>query len=118
MNLIEKKYLSSDSVFRPVDFGRVAQYFTLDVITAIAYGRAFGYLSNDKDVFEYIETLEGIVPFMNFLSVLPTLSRILSTRLVRRLIGPSANDKHGIGKLMGFVDAVPASIRVPLSDDW
>lgn len=116
MKLIERKYLSSDSVLRALDFGRISQYFTLDVITDIAYGKAFGYLPKDEDVYGYIETVEAVGPFLNFMSVVPALQKFLSMRWIRWLIGPSVKDKHGMGKLMASVAYIPNTTPIPLSD--
>ena len=52
VELIEAKYLSTSAVFQPFDFGRKAQYFTLDAITDIAFGEAFGFLTTDSDAHE------------------------------------------------------------------
>ncbi|MCJ1362717.1 hypothetical protein MMC16_001823 [Acarospora aff. strigata] len=106
VRLIERKYLSSDSILRVFDFGKVSQYFTLDVITDIAYGKAFGYLSKDEDVYGYIETVEAVGPFLNFMSVVPALQKFLSIRWIRWLIGPSVKDKNGMGKLMAVAQQV------------
>lgn len=115
MKLIERKYLSSSSVLRTLDFAKIAQYFTLDVITAIAYGKAFGYLSKDADVHGYIETTEALVPVMNFVSVLPTLTRFVNLPWVRALARPSVRDKKGMGKLMAFVDELSPTMRRPFT---
>ena len=41
-----------------MDFGMVVQYFTLDVITKISYGYAFGYLEKNEDVYDYISIMK------------------------------------------------------------
>ncbi|CZR60565.1 uncharacterized protein PAC_10461 [Phialocephala subalpina] len=56
------KYVTAGSEFKPLDFGRKAQYFTLDVITNLAYGKAFGYLATDSDAYDYIKTVEETLP--------------------------------------------------------
>ncbi|RBR15426.1 hypothetical protein FVER53590_09331 [Fusarium verticillioides] len=40
---------------KPVDFGRRAQFFTLDVISDLAFGEPFGFLETDSDVYKYIQ---------------------------------------------------------------
>jgi hypothetical protein len=40
-------YATTSGEFKPMDFGRKAQYFTLDVISVAAFGKAFGYLATD-----------------------------------------------------------------------
>jgi hypothetical protein len=50
-NLIRRKYLSGPGgKSRPMEFSYVAQYFTLDVLTKVAFGKEFGHLEADADV--------------------------------------------------------------------
>lgn len=102
ISLIHRKYLSKGATLRPMDFGRKAQYFTLDVITKIAYGKEFGYLTKDEDVHEYIKTTEETVPFLAFFTMVPWANSFINKSWVRELVGPSPKDKHGVGKLMGW----------------
>ncbi|KAI9869784.1 MAG: hypothetical protein M1830_005090, partial [Pleopsidium flavum] len=104
VKLIERKYLSSGSVLHALDFAKLAQYFTLDVITDIAFGKAFGFLSRDEDLYGYIEMSEALIPAMNVTSVLPTLARILNSRWVKAMIAPSVKDKKGMGRLMAVAN--------------
>lgn len=85
-----------------MDFGRKAQYFTLDVISDVAFGKAFGYLESDSDVHEYIKTTEETLPAIILVTVLPWLSRVLQSPLLKSLL-PSDKDQLGLGKVMGFV---------------
>ncbi|CZR62527.1 related to pisatin demethylase (cytochrome P450) [Phialocephala subalpina] len=57
-HLLGTKYLSAGTKYRPVDFSSKAQYFTLDVITDIAFGKPFGNLAADEDLHHYIELME------------------------------------------------------------
>lgn len=42
VKLIEAKYISSGDVLRPFDHSLVMQYLTLDVVTSLSLGEAFG----------------------------------------------------------------------------
>jgi hypothetical protein len=53
--------LASES-YGPVDLAPEIQYFTLDVIPDIAFGRAFGSLRADRDVYSYILAVQEVVP--------------------------------------------------------
>ena len=62
-SLITSKYLSSPSgAYRPMDLSRTLSYFTLDVISQIAFGVAFGFLEKDEDPFGYIANLQEFLP--------------------------------------------------------
>lgn len=71
IQLIETKYLSTQSQIKPFDFGRKAQCFTLDVISDVAFGEAFGDIATDSDVHKYIKTTEETLPAIIMTTVLP-----------------------------------------------
>jgi hypothetical protein len=48
VSLLERKYLSTATEFRPVEFAHKCQYFALDVIGDISFGGAFGFLENGQ----------------------------------------------------------------------
>lgn len=102
IELIGSKYASTSIDYRPVDIGRKVQYFTLDVISSLAFGEAFGDLEMDGDVHKYIEMLDEAGPSIILLTVLPWVRRILQLPLMKRLL-PSSKDKVGFGKVMGYV---------------
>jgi hypothetical protein len=102
IKLIDSKYITTDTEYRPIDFGRKAQYFTLDVISSVAYGFPFGFLATDSDVYQYIETSEKVVPAAMVVTVYPWLNHILTSSFMKSLL-PSATDPIGFGKILGFV---------------
>jgi hypothetical protein len=104
VQLIEEKYLSTDSEYKPLDFGRKAQYFTVDVITQLAFGKEFGFLATDSDVYEYIKTTEGGARPMIMLATIPWLCKLLQSRAMQTALQaflPSAVDNLGFGKILG-----------------
>lgn len=98
--LIESKYLSTARQYRPMDLGQKGQYFTLDVISHLAFGEAFGYLDQDADVFDYIKITSSFIPIMLVLANIPSLARLLQSRLFRGLL-PKESDKLGFGAFIG-----------------
>ena len=85
---------------KPLDFGRKAQYFTMDVLSTVAYGNAFGYLETDSDVYDYIKTTEDVLPAAMIVTIFPWLNWLLQTRLIKAIL-PSERDPIGFGKIMG-----------------
>ncbi|ETS87125.1 hypothetical protein PFICI_00953 [Pestalotiopsis fici W106-1] len=111
IDLLRHKYLSTStggntgdqvndqqkSLFRPLDMANFSTYFTLDVITKVAFGEAFGCLQHDADVSGFITELQGFLPFGSFLSYIPSwlydaisLTLSYTTRL---------DDSQGVGLL-------------------
>jgi hypothetical protein len=100
VNLIETKYLSTGSSYRPMDFAEKASYFTLDVISELAFGNAFGALEQNSDVYDYLKITKASLPAMMALADMPSLADVLHSRFFRGLM-PSESDKLGFGALIG-----------------
>ncbi|KAH6656001.1 cytochrome P450 [Truncatella angustata] len=102
VDLIERKYISTSTETKPMDFALVSQYFSLDVITSIVFGHPFGYLAEDKDIYGYVGTINQMLPFVSVCSATPTLGRLFNMKWIQTLLGPSTKDKDGPGKLMAM----------------
>lgn len=100
-NLVRAKYTSTEKKTKPVDFGQLAQYLTLDIITDMAFGEPAGFLAEDGDQFQYLETMAVALPRFEWVSVLPWLSSLIRTPVISKFIMPSSQDKSGVGHLMG-----------------
>lgn len=87
-----------------MDLGEKIQFFTLDVISDLAFGEAFGHLEKDADVFSYIETTAAMFPAMHTLANSPTIVAFLQSPIMR-WAQPSEKDKHGWGAFIRYVDA-------------
>ena len=86
---------------KPLDLALMAQYFTLDSITKVAFGQSFGFLEREEDVHSYLKSISGIAPIMQMSSEVPYLNRIVTSPFVLKLGGPKVTDKDGIGCMMG-----------------
>ncbi|KAM0281790.1 hypothetical protein ACHAQH_003372 [Verticillium albo-atrum] len=107
VQLIEERYVSTPGDFRPMDFAGKMQYLTLDIITSLAFGQCFGYLSQDMDVHNYIQITEESMPVMMAMSVLPSLTAIMQSPIFRRAM-PSERDRVGLGKFIAVAKKVVA----------
>lgn len=100
VSLIEAKYLSTAAEYRPVQFFQKVSFFALDVIGDISFGGAFGYLSQDTDLYKYHQIADESLPLMNIISTMPWLAGILYRWPFSRLL-PAEGDRVGFGRLMG-----------------
>ncbi|KAK3352631.1 cytochrome P450 [Lasiosphaeria hispida] len=100
VGLIDRNYISTDSTnFRPCDFGVLGQYVALDVIGSLLFSKPFGFLQQDGDVGQYIQTLDDFLPVraaVGSLPILPWLQPILNYLL------PTDKDQSGLGKLQNI----------------
>ncbi|GAB1319797.1 hypothetical protein MFIFM68171_10007 [Madurella fahalii] len=65
VRLIEKKYLSTEIEYRPVDFARKMQYHTIDLVSELAFGEPFGFVGADQDLWGYIRQLHDSRPIFH-----------------------------------------------------
>ncbi len=100
IDLISGKYVSDSNIFRRLDFAIIAQYFTMDVLTDVAFGEPFGYLTNDKDMYDYIKTIRGFMPVLELQTNSPMVNRIMSSTVVKALLAPTAKDRTGMGPVI------------------
>ncbi|KAK5260716.1 hypothetical protein LTS03_011382 [Exophiala xenobiotica] len=91
---------------KPVDMAKIAQFFTLDVLTQIAFEAPFGYLTKNQDVFQYIQKVQEFLHILELASNIPTIHRMLSSRIMLRLFGPKPTDKLGMGAMLGVARRV------------
>ena len=96
-NLIEERYITND---KPLDFGQKALFFTLDVISDLAFGAPFGDLASDSDMYDYVQITEQSMPVVVVGTVFPWLLGFLSSGIFKRFL-PSEKDVVGLGKAMG-----------------
>jgi len=88
-----------------VDIARLAQYFTLDVLTQIAFGAPFGYVSRNEDVYQYIKEVTEFLHILELGSNFPSIQRILSSRAMK-MFRPRPTDSTGLGALLGVAHRV------------
>lgn len=100
IDLIERKYVSEDREVKVMDIGKQAQFFTLDVISELAFNQTFGDLADDNDNFRYIQTADETVSLMTLMSFYPGIHRWLEQSRVMDLLAPSAIDKLGLGAVI------------------
>ncbi|KAJ4271332.1 hypothetical protein NW762_000034 [Fusarium torreyae] len=113
VSLIDRKYLSTTSESRPVDFAEKTQFFALDAIGDVSFGEPFGYLTKDEDLYRYNEINASSLPALNIVSVYPWLTSIVH-RWPLNLLLPREQDQVGFGRLMGFATKF---VRKRLADD-
>jgi hypothetical protein len=99
--LLDGKYISTETEYRPVDLARKIQFMTLDIAGEIAFGERLGFLDEDRDKWKYIEQAEASLPVMQVIAMRPWVVGLLQSRLLRRVVMPTAEDPVGLGKIIG-----------------
>ncbi|KAH6838567.1 cytochrome P450 [Chaetomium sp. MPI-CAGE-AT-0009] len=107
VSLLETKYLSTETHFKPVDLARKVQYFTLDVISALAFGKELGYLAADTDLYNYIATTESTLPAMLAIGFVPWFLGVIQSPRLKFLM-PDIDKIVGIGTVIKTAHKVVA----------
>jgi cytochrome P450 len=90
---------------KAIDFAKVAQYFTLDVLTEIAFEKPFGFLTQNTDVFEYIGQVSAFLHILELCCNFPMVQKIVSSRFMAGA-RPKPTDKTGLGAMLGIAQGV------------
>lgn len=91
---------------------RLSQYFTLDVLTRIAFGAPFGYLTRNEDVYQYIKETTSFLSVLELACNFTFINNILSSRLMCSF-APKSTDITGMGAMLGVAKDVVAERYAP-----
>jgi hypothetical protein len=76
-------------------------FYAMDVITDLAFGKPYGNLENDKDMYDYIQLTEAMIPVVLRMSAIPVLRTLFQTEWISKALFPSDTSEAGIGRLLG-----------------
>jgi hypothetical protein len=106
VHLIEDNYSCTNGTYKVMDWAHIAQYFTMDVLTDVAFSTSLGYLKNNCDMHDYIKTVRAYMPVLEMQTNVPLVNTILGNSVIRKLMAPTARDRFGLGKMMGVAKTV------------
>jgi hypothetical protein len=78
IDLIRSKYISTKDKTRPLEFVKLSQYFTVDTMTQICFGKPFGCLDSNSDQYDTLTTVEKIVVWGEITANVPLTQYLLS----------------------------------------
>lgn len=84
----------------PIDFSTVVNYFTVDVITRIAFGREFGCLESNSDVHGLLAAMSAAMKAYTIPISIPWLRDLTTGSTFMKYFGPKMTDQSGIGTMM------------------
>lgn len=116
VSLIKREYLSDESV-KPVDFGRLADFYAHDSKSKLAFGKPLGLLETNKDVRGIIAIVKIALEWIQVFTDIPPLQKIFLSNTVLKLLGPKPTDSWGVGYLMGMARELVSSRLEPDAKD-
>lgn len=98
--LIRRHYLSTPAEIRKADLVWIVRFFTMDAITALAYGEPFGYMETNEDLFGFNKQVQDAGKIMSVVVDTPFLRTLFKSPLLSPFM-PRPSDKKGVGRLIG-----------------
>ncbi|KAI8315315.1 Cytochrome P450 monooxygenase lolP1 [Colletotrichum sp. SAR11_59] len=95
VDLVESKYVSTATDYRPIEFSHKSQYFALDVIGQLAFGEALGFLANDEDLWGYVSTNDQVFPALALMLNIPHVGIMMQRWPFSKLLPFSSDDIAG-----------------------
>lgn len=84
-----------------LDLAQSVTFFTLDIITRVAFGEDLGFLRTDSDIHGFMEQMQSTVKLFAVPMEVPWIRNILTSDWFNKLFGPKPTDKKGLGLIIG-----------------
>lgn len=104
VSLIRRDYTEKNEA---LDFAKLAGYFTLDILTQIAFSQSLGFLVKNEDLFDCHKSSGAFSPIMDLGCNHPKILAILNSRLMKGAV-PKPTDKIGFGAIVGVAQKAVA----------
>ena len=102
------KLIRSTYVGKAMDIAHTAQLFTMDVLSTVAFGKCFGYLAANKDIYGYAEANEAFLGPLELMSNHKFFAWLFGNKLMTSLMAPKHSDQLGLGRILNFARAAVA----------
>lgn len=86
----------------PVDISAITRFFTLDVLSTVAFGKQFGFMSANRDLWDYDNSLSQLQLVLELVVNHRFIRWLTSTRLMQALASPKETDRTGMGPVLAF----------------
>lgn len=87
---------------RLLDLAVMTSFFTMDVITKVAFGEEFGYMKTDEDLYGFLFSIRKFWPRLAMTVDVPWIRNVLFSNAFLRWFGPKTTDPIGMGRLMWY----------------
>lgn len=99
VDLIERKFISTSSEYRPLDLTAATFFFAMDCVGDLSYGRPFGCLDEGEDVHKFVKWNEDFFSTAIVIANFHWLTKIFFKPPFNKIY-PSTLDVDGVGKYM------------------
>jgi cytochrome P450 len=93
---------------KPLDMALLASYFTLDVLSQIAFGNAFGFVEANKDLYDFNKLANEKFSIIELIVNHDLPRKLIQSQLMQKLMAPKGTDKFGQGRIIGIAQKAVA----------
>ncbi|KAL7628983.1 hypothetical protein AAE478_000501 [Parahypoxylon ruwenzoriense] len=104
VDLIERKFISTSTEYRPLDLTSATFFFAMDCVGDLSYGQPFGCLDEGKDVHKFTKWNEEFFNIAIVIANFHWLTKLFFRAPFNRIY-PSTLDNDGVGKYMALAQA-------------
>jgi cytochrome P450 len=91
-----------------VDIAAITRFFTLDVLSTVAFGRPFGFMAANVDLWDYDKLTTQAMLLLEWVVNHASFRWLFQSSLVQALAAPKSTDSRGMGPMLGFARAAVA----------
>ncbi|KIW94459.1 uncharacterized protein Z519_04435 [Cladophialophora bantiana CBS 173.52] len=99
IDLVDRKYISTDGTIKPMDLARKVAFFTSDVMSKVAFDAKFHDLRDDKDNFGYIEELEALFPNITWTATVPGFLKFMTNLGLLQKLAAAGDGNMGVARV-------------------
>ncbi|KIW26193.1 uncharacterized protein PV07_09307 [Cladophialophora immunda] len=98
---------------KPLDMSLLASFFTLDVLSQIAFGDAFGFLTANQDLYNFNKIANQFFKVIELIVNHDTLRKFIQSKPMQKLLAPKGTDEFGQGRVIGIAQKAVAERYQP-----
>ena len=84
----------------PFDIAEITRFFTLDVLSTVAFGAPFGFLAANRDLWDYNKESSKFLLILNLVANHAWIRWLFFQPAFQALAGPKCTDKAGMGPML------------------
>lgn len=87
---------------KAMDMCDISRFFTMDVLSTVAFGRPFGFMAANEDLWDFSKMAAEFVPVLALQLNHAFFGSILTHPIIQALAAPKVTDKKGWGRALAF----------------
>jgi hypothetical protein len=99
IDLIERKYISTEGKIVPMDLARKISFLTTDIMSKLSFDYKFHDLQTDSDRWGYIAELEALFPNITWTATVPEFLKFMTKLGLLQKLAAAGDGSMGMAKV-------------------